>query len=124
MIKYFFKTLALSIIALLLYSCSMDNNSKADNMKTYKGLYVFGPELKTLTDCRDGIEYWVTDSSSTLELSYSELNFEKPYEPVYVEVEGNMIETNALESQDFDSTIIVRKVLSISKEVPAGQCID
>lgn len=124
MTNKYLKILALSISAILLYSCSSDKDSKADNLKIYKGLYVFGPELKTLTDCRDGIEYWVTDSSSTLELSYSELNFEKPYEPVYVEVEGNMIETNALESQDFDSTIIVRKVLTISKEVPAGQCID
>lgn len=124
MTKNYYKILALSISAILLYSCSSDKDSKADNLKIYKGLYVFGPELKTLTDCRDGIEYWVTDSSSTLELAYSELNFEKPYEPVYVEVEGNMIETNALESQDFDSTIIVRKVLTISKEVPAGQCID
>lgn len=124
MIKNYPRILMLSIAALLLYSCSSDKSSKADNLKIYKGIYVFGPELKTLTDCRDGIEYWVTDSSSTLELSYSEFNFEKPYEPVYVELEGNMIETNALESQDFDSTIIVRKVLTISKEVPVGQCID
>lgn len=90
----------------------------------YKGLYVFGPEMKTLTDCRDGVEYWVTDSSSNLELAYSELNFEKPYEPVYVEVEGRMIESNSVEAQDFDSTIVVKRVLSISKEVPPGLCID
>ncbi len=109
---------------LMMFSCSGNVDSSKDQLKVYKGLYIFGPELKTLTECREGIEYWVTDSSNTLELSYSQMNFEKPYEPVYVELEGNMIETNSEETLDFDSTIVVRKVIKISKEIPAGECVD
>jgi copper homeostasis protein (lipoprotein) len=93
------------------------------NVKTIKGLYSFGPEMKSFTMCDDGREYWVADSVKNLELSYSNLNFEKPYEPVYVELEGYFAksDTSAV-SADFDSTLVVTKVLKISKEIPDGPC--
>ncbi len=93
------------------------------NVKTVKGLYSFGPEMKSFTMCDDGREYWVADSVKNLELSYSNLNFEKPYEPVYVELEGYFAksDTSAV-SADFDSTLVVTKVLKISKEIPDGPC--
>ncbi|RYY09229.1 MAG: hypothetical protein EOO04_38750, partial [Chitinophagaceae bacterium] len=59
-----------------------------------------------------------------LELSYSNLNFEKPYEPVYVEVEAKMIPSDMERSADFDSTLVVQKVIKISKEIPPGACVD
>ncbi len=95
----------------------------ANKIKTVKGLYSFGPEMKSLTLCEDGREYWVTDSVKNLELSYSNLNFEKPYEPVYVELQGFFAKSDtSIVSADFDSTLVVTKVLKISKEIPDGPC--
>jgi len=106
-------------------ACRMKDNalSEKSNIKTVKGLYSFGPEMKSFTLCEDGREYWVADSVKNLELAYSNLNFEKPYEPVYVELEGYFAKSDtAVVSADFDSTLVVTKVVKISKEIPDGPC--
>lgn len=96
---------------------------KKSNTKLIKGLYSFGPEIKSFTDCEEGREYWVADSAKTLELAYSNFNFEKPYEPVYIEVECHFIKSDSLiVSADFDSTMVVTKLLKITKEIPDGPC--
>ncbi|MCZ4243392.1 hypothetical protein [Pedobacter punctiformis] len=93
------------------------------NIKTVKGLYTFGPEMKSFTLCEDGREYWVADSVKNLELSYSNLNFEKPYEPVYVELQGYFAKSDtATVSSDFDSTLVVTKVIKMTKDIPDGPC--
>ncbi|SMD04673.1 hypothetical protein [Pedobacter nyackensis] len=103
-------------------------NSRPEEVKdrttrVMKGLYSFGPELKSFTDCEEGNEYWVADSAKTLELAYSNFNFEKPYEPVYIEVECHTIKSDSLSmSADFDSTMVVTKVVKITKEIPDGPC--
>ena len=100
-----------------------EKKETASNIKTVKGLYSFGPEMKSFTFCEDGREYWVTDSVKNLELSYSNLNFEKPYEPVYVELQGYFTKSDtATVASDFDSTLVVTKVIKISKEIPDGPC--
>ncbi|RNL49731.1 hypothetical protein [Pedobacter jejuensis] len=105
-------------------ACNREEKTEAaSNIKTVKGLYSFGPEMKSFTLCEDGREYWVADSVKNLELSYSNLNFEKPYEPVYVELEGYFSKSDtATVAADFDSTLVVTKVIKISKEIPDGPC--
>ena len=113
-----------SAVLLLASACNrtgVEENTNAS--KILKGLYSFGPEIKSFTDCEEGKEYWVTDSAKTLELAYSNFNFEKPYEPVYIEVECHMIKSDSLMiSADFDSTLVVTKMLKITKEIPEGPC--
>jgi copper homeostasis protein (lipoprotein) len=113
-----------STILLLASACNRSGvEENTDASKILKGLYSFGPEIKSFTDCEEGKEYWVTDSAKTLELAYSNFNFEKPYEPVYIEVECHMIKSDSLMiSADFDSTMVVTKVLKITKEIPDGPC--
>jgi copper homeostasis protein (lipoprotein) len=85
----------------------------------YKGLYSFGPEEKSFKDCAQARMFWAVDSSAQLELQYSQLGFEKPYVPVYIEVEGKKIKSAAGDvSAVFDSTLVVTKVLKITKEIP------
>ncbi|WP_129715364.1 hypothetical protein [Pedobacter sp. SYP-B3415] len=109
---------------LCLTACGPAEN-KEDKERTIqlKGLYSFGPEIKSFTNCEEGREYWVADSAKTLELAYTRFNFEKPYEPVYIEAEGYRIksDTTAINA-DFDSTLVVTKLLKISKEIPEGPC--
>ena len=113
------------LLGVAVTACNRKEKAEAEesNVKTVKGLYSFGPEMKSFTMCDDGREYWVADSVKNRELSYSNLSFEKPYEPVYVELEGYFAksDTSAV-SADFDSTLVVTKVLKISKEIPDGPC--
>lgn len=89
----------------------------------YKGLYSFGPEIKSFKDCDTGQEFWTVDSSATLELQYSQMNFEKPYEPVYVEVEGIKSKSGKEGmGSEYDSTLVVKKVVKITKEIPQDMC--
>lgn len=96
---------------------------KSNHSRVMKGLYSYGPELKSFTECEEGNEYWVADSAKTLELAYNNLGFEKPYEPVYIEVECHTIKSDSLSmSADFDSTMVVTRLLKITKEIPDGPC--
>lgn len=95
----------------------------AANTHVFKGLYSYGPEIRTFVDCSSDINFWVVDSSKNLELSYSNFNFEKPYEPVYIEVEGYLTAVDtAVAQSDFDSTLVVTKLKLITKDIPDGPC--
>jgi copper homeostasis protein (lipoprotein) len=112
------------VAAMLLSACGdNDKQGKKDEPDVIRGLYSFGPEVRSLQECGGEKEFWVTDSSAQLELQYSQMNFEKPYLPVYVEVEGKKIpsDKDGL-GADFDSTLVVYKVLKITKEIPADSC--
>ena len=86
-------------------------------------MYSFGPEVKSFKDCESGREFWVTDKSAQLELKYSQLNFEKPYEPVYIEVEGVKVRSGKDGmGSEYDSTLMVNKLIKISKEIPLDMC--
>jgi len=117
-------TLFLFVLSVLFVAC---NRKSADDQKkstkVIKGLYSYGPEIKSFTDCEEGREYWVADSAKTLELAYSKFNFEKPYEPVYIEAECHLIKSDSLSvSAEFDSTLVVTKLIKITKEIPDGPC--
>lgn len=109
----------------MLTVCSCNRSGNKETVPViYKGLYSFGPEVKSFKDCVTGNEFWATDSSSNLELKYSQLNFEKPYEPVYVEVEGRKVKSTKADALDteYDSILVVKKVLKITKQIPQDMC--
>ncbi|MBE9585417.1 hypothetical protein IM792_13250 [Mucilaginibacter sp. JRF] len=118
-VKYVF--LGCAVLLMAMASCGGDGHN--DKPKVYKGLYSFGPEIKSFSECGREKEFWVTDSSSQLELEYSQLNFEKPYEPVYVEVEGVKVpsDKDGL-GAEYDSTLVVRKLIKITREIPQDIC--
>jgi copper homeostasis protein (lipoprotein) len=114
----------LFFLILFLAACQSNSTEENQNNATIvKGLYSYGPEIKSFTDCEEGQEYWVADSAKTLELAYSNLNFEKPYEPVYIEVECHFVKSDSTGiSADFDSTMVVTKLIKLTKEIPEGPC--
>ncbi|WP_428328358.1 hypothetical protein [Mucilaginibacter sp.] len=116
LIKYLMCVLVIAV-------CSCSNKDQETKYVVYKGVYSFGPEEKLFKDCNTGREFWATDSSKQLELKYSQLNFEKPYEPVYVEVEGVKIHSGKEGlGSEYDSTLVVKKVIKITKEIPQDMC--
>jgi len=117
-------SLSLFILSVIFTSCTRTPaGDKKSETKIIKGLYSYGPEIKSFTDCEEGREYWVADSAKTLELGYSKFNFEKPYEPVYIEAECHVIKSDSLVvSAEFDSTLVITKLLKITKAIPDGPC--
>lgn len=117
-------TLLSIVLALAVIACNRtpveDENS---DIRVIKGLYSYGPEIRSFTDCDEGREYWVVDSAKTLELAYNDLKFEKPYLPVYIEVEGRVVKSDSTTvTANFDSTLVVTKVLKVTREIPDGPC--
>lgn len=111
------------ILLLIIAAYSCGGSGDKSHPVIFKGVYSFGPEVKSFKDCDNGREFWVTDSSKQLELKYSQLNFEKPYEPVYVEVEGIKIRSNKEGlGSEYDSTLVVKKLVKITKEIPQDMC--
>lgn len=112
----------IGIIAIAACACN-PHTAKVEKPVIFRGLYSFGSEEKKFKDCDNGEEYWAIDSSMKLELSYSQLNFEKPYEPVYVEIEGRKVKSGKEgTAAEFDSTLIVKKLIKITKEIPQDMC--
>jgi len=116
--------LFLLVLSVIFVACNRNPaDDKKNDTRIIKGLYSYGPEIKSFTDCEEGREYWVADSAKTLELGYSKFNFEKPYEPVYIEAEGHVIKSDSLVvSADFDSTLVITKLIKITREIPEGPC--
>ena len=86
-------TLLSIVLALAVIACNRSSVEEGNSeVKVIKGLYSYGPEIRSFTDCDEGREYWVADSAKTLELAYDQLNFEKPYVPVYIEVEARVVD--------------------------------
>lgn len=115
-----------SLALLCVYSACTSTDNKTGSKEEpiiLKGLYSFGPEIKAFTTCEDVHEYWVIDSADNLESAYLDLGFEKPYTPVYIEVEGHLKKSDTTQvNADYDSTLVVTKVLKITKEIPEGPC--
>lgn len=113
------------VAAVLLMACNGADKSGKTTKKplTLKGLYSYGPEMKSFTDCDEGREYWVADSAKNLELQYGNLGFEKPYTPVYIEVECYLVKSDTTTiTGGYDSTMVVTKVLKLTKAIPDGPC--
>lgn len=119
--------LVLMIAAL---GCKSKTKKAAHQNVTFKGLYSLGPEAKIFKNCATGTEYWVTDKSAQLELQYWEVvPTEMPNSPVYIEAEGIIIPSDKNDNGGvnddvgaFDSTLVVQKLIKISKGFPAGVC--
>jgi len=105
-----------------IFSCENKKVKISFGAVTYKGLYSFGPEIKSFKECNSGHEFWVADSSAQLELQYSQLNM-KPDEAVYAELQGKKVKSvkDSLGS-DYDSTLVVYKLIKITKDIPKNGC--
>ncbi len=112
----------LVLMGFCLSACKEKPKEKVNEPIIYKGMYSFGPEDKSFKDCNGATTFWVVDSSNKLELEYSQLIVsEQPYVPVYIEVTGEKVPSVKGDAGvAFDSTLVVYRVIKISKEIPAS----
>lgn len=112
------------LFVLMAGSLTACNNPRSvTHLFKYRGVYSFDSQVKSFKDCDNGREFWVTDSLKQLEAKYAQLNSEKPYEPVYVEVEGRKIKSGKEGlGAEYDSTLVVKSVMRITKAIPQDLC--
>ncbi len=119
--KLFKLLFLLGFLVLSIFACKEKPKEKVSQPIIYKGIYSFGPEEKSFKDCNGLTTFWVVDSSNKLELQYSNLIVaEESNTPVYVEVTGEKVASIKKDNVPFDSTLVVYKVVKISKEIPAS----
>ncbi len=117
---------SLFLFGLLSFCLLACNEKPKDKVKEstasiFKGMYSFGREEKSFKDCNGPTTFWVVDSSNKLELQYSQLVVsEQPDVPVYIEVTGEKVLSVKGSAAAYDSTLVVYKVIKISKEIPAN----
>lgn len=82
-----------------------------------RGLMVFGHEVRSLQLCRESEVFWIRAPArlhERLQADYRRLA-RRSYAPVYVEIEGEFSEPPVGEfAADYDGTIVVRAVRSVS----------
>ena len=119
--KLYQQLFLLSFLALSISACKEKPKEKVSQPIIYKGMYSFGPEEKSFKGCNETTTFWVVDSSNKLELQYSQLLVsEQSNVPVYIEVTGEKVPSVKADNIAFDSTLVVYKVIKISKEIPAS----
>ncbi len=101
-----------------------EDGKKAELPGVFKGLYSLGPDIKSFKDCATGKAYWVADSTAQLELKYWQLvTSENKDQPVYIEAEGEIVPSNKDDADDaYANTLVVHKLITITKDIPAGIC--
>jgi uncharacterized protein (UPF0335 family) len=109
------------LIGLVTYGCGSSSNHKV--FATYKGVYTSGAALKSFKDCDSGNEYMADDRTGQLEQKYKQMDADSTYMPVYVEVEAEKIKSGKEgKGAGFDSTVVIRKVIKITKNIPQDMC--
>ena len=82
-----------------------------------RGLLVFGHEVRSLQPCGDTRVFWVHAPGALqqqLQTDYHRLA-KRPYEPLYVEIEGEFSQHDVSGfAADYDGTIVVSEVRSVS----------
>lgn len=96
--------------------------------RIFKGMYVFGHEVRTFQDCNDSQKtYWVIDSLSHLQKAYEENTkfLSYPYESVYAEVKGYLAGKSQMGfAADYENVLIVTELIKIEAKNFRTDCYD
>lgn len=83
---------------------------------TFKGLYTFGNEVNTFTECANQQVYWVNDSLVDMHKPYEEsvrfLSY--PYESVYAEVKGYLSgKSSEGYASEYENVLVITEIIKI-----------
>lgn len=103
---------------------SSNNSLKSlENIKTFRGLYIYGHEVRSFTPCNSDKEYWALDNTNgDIVAVYSRLTH-KPYSPIFVEVQG-ILSQAPLDGfgADYDETLTIQKLTHASSAQEGWGC--
>ncbi len=103
------------------------NNLAADTSPIlFKGLYIFGNEVRSFQDCSNtGKTYWVIDSAASLQERYEKTSRfpSYPYESVYVEVKGYLSGKSEMGyASEYENVLVVTEVLKVEPKNFRTEC--
>jgi hypothetical protein len=94
-------------------------NVKGDRI--IAGRFVWGAEVITIQPCHSDKVYWVSASSWTRGplLDYYENNVKKPYQPVYIEFRGQILDESVDGfAADYDGLIRISEIQKKALRIP------
>ena len=93
--------------------------------RDYKGIYYWGHEVNAFQPCGSEETYWVSASSWMLSplKAYIESNTSQPYQPVYVEFRGHLLneEVDGF-AKNYDGLMRISEINAKRIDIPA-ECI-
>jgi hypothetical protein len=105
----------------LCMACSDPSRVSEPDMPEFAGIYIFGHEVNSFKACGADVTYWVRSSGGIAgEIrSFHEANTDKPYQPVYLVFQGNLLDEEADGfAADYDGLIHIDRLLTLSATVP------
>ncbi|UCH23203.1 MAG: META domain-containing protein [Deltaproteobacteria bacterium] len=111
------KKALLYVLVLVLVIMPVTGTSGQAQSESYGGFYVFGHEVRAFQPCGSDSVYWVRadqEISKHLREEYQKLT-SKPYEPIYIEVQGHLTD-KATEgfAADYDGQFVI-EALNLSR---------
>jgi len=88
-----------------------------DKTTTFRGLYIFGHEVRSFTPCGDTKKFWAIDKTNGEIISTHTRMTHEPYQQMFVEVRGYLTDTPQDGfGADYDGTIIINELIHASTE--------
>jgi hypothetical protein len=113
------KIMAMACLLVSLSGCTMCGD------RNYRGIYTGGHEVNTFQPCGSEETYWVSASSWILSplKEYVESSKSQPYQPVYLEFRGRLLNENVDGfAENYDGLIRISEINAKRIDMPAG-CI-
>lgn len=122
------------LISTLFYSCNSqkasDQQADSASLKNqseisqpvdktpvvFKGMYTFGNEVNTFSDCSNQHTYWVNDSLAPLDKLYQKTlkPLPYPYESAYAELKGYLAGKSALGyASEYENVLVVTDIIKL-----------
>ena len=99
-----------SVIAVFLTACTITNHDDS----VFKGHYTWGHEVRSFQPCGSENAYWVKTSPEIQKelFEYHQANTSKPYEAVYIEFEGGVLDDERTGfARDYDGLVRIKTIL-------------
>lgn len=109
------RRLVISMICVMLTAC----NEEVDRI--IAGRFIWGAEVTTIQPCQSQLVYWVSASSWTRGplLDFYQNNVTKPYQPVYIEFRGQILDEKVGGfAADYDGLIRISEIKTKALQIP------
>jgi len=104
----------------------LQDNVSGKNLKkimTFRGLFVFGHEVRSFTLCGSKKELWVIDRTNGKIIAAHKRMTHEPYQPIFAEIRGFVADSQQDGfGADYDGTIVVNELVHASSIQDSWGC--
>ncbi|WNC70274.1 hypothetical protein RI845_09065 [Thalassotalea nanhaiensis] len=113
-----YKALLYSMVVCSIPACSSDSGAQAEQV--HRGVYTWGPEVRSFKPCDQENAYWVSyDFAGQAMQRYYKKMQTTPYQPMYIEFRGMLLDEElAGFANDYSGLFRISEVYNFTFEVP------